>query len=277
MPPRRCNHPPNPTSYSDDSETDDYDDDDDDEEEEGNFTMRCISCEEDYDHDGAGTCKECYEEANETEEEYKRQIEELKAKINFLKLSSAVDTNDCSNPYALTHTDVILIPYGDCSSGCVHAHKAILVSRSPVFKAMLESDMEESRSGTIKIDDVSYDALSAFVNYLYTAEACLDDQMAFDLLVLAEKYEVKHLKAFCEKFLIARLNLDKAIANYAFAHQHNAKQLQDSALALIIDNMDRFTRCEDYADLKDTNPRVVVEIFEAYLAKQVNTASPLKL
>ncbi|XP_019464120.1 PREDICTED: BTB/POZ domain-containing protein At4g08455 isoform X2 [Lupinus angustifolius] len=266
MPPRRCNHPPNPTSYSDDSETDDYDDDDDDEEEEGNFTMRCISCEEDYDHDGAGTCKECYEEANETEEEYKRQIEELKAKINFLKLSSAVDT-----------TDVILIPYGDCSSGCVHAHKAILVSRSPVFKAMLESDMEESRSGTIKIDDVSYDALSAFVNYLYTAEACLDDQMAFDLLVLAEKYEVKHLKAFCEKFLIARLNLDKAIANYAFAHQHNAKQLQDSALALIIDNMDRFTRCEDYADLKDTNPRVVVEIFEAYLAKQVNTASPLKL
>ncbi|KAE9603953.1 hypothetical protein Lal_00001736 [Lupinus albus] len=273
MPPRRCNHPLNPASYSDDSETDDYDD----EEEELNCTMRCISCEEDYDPDDAGTCKECYEEANEIEEEYKREIEELKAKVNFLKLSYPVEPNGHSNPYALTHTDVVLIPYGDSSSGSVHAHKAILVSRSPVFKAMLENDMEESRSGIIKIDDVSYDALSAFVNYLYTAETCLDDQMAFDLLVLAEKYEVKHLKAFCEKFLISGLNLDKAIANYAFAHQHNAKQLQDSALALIIDNMDRFTRCEEYADLKDTNPRVVVEIFEAYLAKQVNTASPLKL
>lgn len=147
------------------------------------------------------------------------------------------------------------------------------VSRSPVFRAMLENDMEERRSGTIKISDVSYDALRAFVNYLYTAEASLNDQMACDLLVLAEKYQVKHLKACCERFLIARLNWDKAVANYVFAYQHNAKQLLDAALALITDNMDKLSEHEEYVDLVESNPRIVVEIYEAYLKKQVNTAA----
>jgi speckle-type POZ protein len=142
---------------------------------------------------------------------------------------------------------------------------------------MLENDMEESRSGTIKIADVSYDALRAFVNYLYTAEACLDNQMACNLLVLGEKYQVKHLKAYCEKYLISKLNWEKAIVNFAFAHQHNANQLQDAALAVIMENMDNLTKNEDYTELVETNPRLVVEIYEAYLAKQVNTAATLGL
>lgn len=147
------------------------------------------------------------------------------------------------------------------------------VSRSPVFKAMLENEMEESRSGTIKISDVSYDALRSFVNYLYTAEACLDEQMACDLLVLAEKYEVKHLKAYCEKFLVSKLNWDNSVMSYAFAHQHNAKHMLEAALSLITDNMDKLTKREEYMELVEKDPRLVVEIYEAYLSKQVNTAA----
>jgi speckle-type POZ protein len=154
------------------------------------------------------------------------------------------------------------------------------VSRSPVFKAMLENEMEESRSGTIKIGDVSYDALRAFVNYLYNAEACLDEQMACDLLVLAEKYQVKHLKSYCEKFLVSKLTWENSIINYAFAHQHNAKTVLDAALSTITDNMDKLTKREEYVELVEKDPRLVVEIYEAYLSKQVNTAahkdSPVK-
>lgn len=137
--------------------------------------------------------------------------------------------------------------------------------------------MEESRSGTIKISDVSYDALRAFVNYLYTAEASLDNQMACNLLVLAEKYQVKHLKTYCEKYLIAKLNSEKAIANFAFAHQYNAKQLLDAALGVILDNMDNLTTNEDYMELVESNARLVVEIYEAYLSKQANTAATTRL
>ncbi|KAJ6681593.1 SPECKLE-TYPE POZ PROTEIN [Salix koriyanagi] len=130
---------------------------------------------------------------------------------------------------------------------------------------MLGNEMEESRSGIIRISDVSYDVLRAFVNYLYTAEACLDEQMAYDLLILAEKYEVKHLKAYCEKFLVSKLNWDNSFVSYAFAHQHNAKHLLESALSLITDNMDKLTKREEYMELVEKDPRLVVDIYEAYL------------
>ncbi|KAJ8762912.1 hypothetical protein K2173_023041 [Erythroxylum novogranatense] len=259
-------------------------------------TMRCLSCKDEYGTRDAGTCKECYEEASETKEELKREIEDLKAKVAFLRFWSPLDhhhyhhllhfnnnhqyhqngniNRSSSGPY---FTDVVLLAASDDgpigSPVPVPAHKAVLVNRSPVFKAMLENEMEESRSGTIKISDVSYDALRTFVNYLYTAEACLDEQMACDLLVLAEKYQVKHLKAYCEKFLVSKLNWDNSVMSFAFAHQHNAKNLLETALSLITDNMDKLTKREDYMELVEKDPRLVVEIYEAYLSKQVNTAA----
>ncbi|KAL5779320.1 hypothetical protein ACOSQ2_010057 [Xanthoceras sorbifolium] len=213
------------------------------ESEEESETMRCISCKVEYGRHEAGTCKECYEEASETEEELKREIEDLKAKVAFLRFWSPLDQLSRSHG-GPCYTDVVLVASSqDGPAVPVPAHKAILVSRSPVFKAMLENEMEESRSGAIKISDISYEALRAFVNYLYTAEACLDEQMACDLLELAEKY------------------------------QHNAKHLLDASLSLITDNMDKLTKREEYMELVEKDPRLVVEIYEAYLSKQVNTAA----
>lgn len=94
-------------------------------------TMRCISCQEDYDASDAGTCKECYDEANETEEELKREIDDLKAKVAFLRFWSPIDPHHHGNRF---HTpcfpDVVLVASEDGSGGPavpVPAHKAILV------------------------------------------------------------------------------------------------------------------------------------------------------
>ncbi|KAL6504525.1 hypothetical protein OROGR_026448 [Orobanche gracilis] len=280
------------------SESDTDEDDDDDEEEEdgssearrrsGQTKMKCLSCKEDYDGErDAGTCRECYEEAGETKEELRREIEDLKSKVNFLRLlsigSGAVGPNSFARPNTPFFSDVVLVASGPtdssnsyCSSPSIPAHRAVLTSRSPVFRAMLENEMEESLSGTIKISDVSYDVLRTFVNYLYTAEACLDEHMACDLLVVSEKYQVKHLKTFCEKYLMSRLNWENSLPYYAFAHQHGAKCLLDAALSLIMDNMDKLSKQEEYMELVEKDPRVVVEIFEAYLSKQVNMASASK-
>lgn len=111
MPPRRCTAS---TALRHLESESDYDDDDD------NLPMRCLSCEEDYDADDSGTCKECYDEANETEEELKRQIQDLKSKVSFLALASPLD--------APSTTDLVLLPSADAYSPSVPAHKAVLVS-----------------------------------------------------------------------------------------------------------------------------------------------------
>ncbi|XP_034209386.1 BTB/POZ domain-containing protein At4g08455-like [Prunus dulcis] len=228
--------------------------------------MRCISCNGRYD---AGTCKKCHEDLKNCHEDLKKCHEDLKAKVAFLSTSQPD-----------SFSDVILFAADGGSAQAavpVRAHKAVLVSRSPVFNAMLENEMEESLSGTIKIRDVSYPTLRAFVNYLYTTEVvCLDQQLACDLLVMAEKYQVHHLKDLCQKFLVANLNWENSFSIYTFVHQHNAKKIIDAALTLIIDNMDKLTAREEYAELKEKDPQLVFEIYEAYLSKQVNKAAAQK-
>ncbi|URE24859.1 C2-BTB1 - Bric-a-Brac, Tramtrack, Broad Complex BTB domain with C2 subfamily [Musa troglodytarum] len=240
--------------------------------------MWCQSCREEYEERDAGTCKECYEEASETEEELKREIDDLKSKVAFLRLASPHDL--VSTTDLILHASSSASPSSPsnpnsslCTTPAVPAHRAVLISRSPVFKAMLENEMEESRSGIIKIYDVSYDVLRSFVHYLYTAEVLLDEHMACDLLILAEKYQVKHLKIFCEKFMTSKVNSENAVASYAFAHRHNAKQLLEASLSLIMDNMATLTEREEYKELVEKDPRLVVEIYEAYLTRQVNTAA----
>jgi len=97
-------------------------------------TMRCISCKEYYSRCDAGTCKECYEEASDTEEELKREIEDLKAKVAFLRFWSPLDLHITHrSPAGPCFTDVVLIASSDdgligTPSVPVPAHKAVLVN-----------------------------------------------------------------------------------------------------------------------------------------------------
>lgn len=241
--------------------------------------LQCLSCTDHYEVKDAGTCRDCYDEASETEDELKREIDDLKAKLGFLQLLAPFDPSSSSSsihPHqprpSFSFADVVLVAASEVNPVPVYAHKAVLVSRSPVFRAMLKNEMEESLSGTIKISDVSYNVLEVFVNYLYTAEAELDEQMACDLLVMAEKYEVKHMKEYCEKFMISRLTWDNSISCLVFAHQQHAKRLFDAALLIIVDNINKIHKNDEYMDLAKKEPNLVLEIFVACLSKQKNTA-----
>ncbi|GAB2289906.1 hypothetical protein Dimus_024205 [Dionaea muscipula] len=199
---------------------------------------------------GPGNCKECYVKL-------KRENEELRANVDFLRHSSPLSG------------DVTLVAYDDSPDAPIPANKFILASRSPVFKAMFETAMEESISGVIKISDVTYNILHAFVNYLYTANVCLDEKIASDLLIFAEKYQVKHLKEHCERYLVSTLNWNNSISNYAFAHKYNARKLLQASLSIITNDMDKFMGKDYYGELVKKDSSFVLQILEAYTRKQM--------
>jgi len=85
------------------------------------LVMRCLSCEERYIVDDAGTCRECYQEANEAEEELRLEIDDLKSKVSFLTLSSPA-----LNP---STADIVLVAVDDSEAAPIRAHKHVLVSQ----------------------------------------------------------------------------------------------------------------------------------------------------
>ncbi|KAI4339706.1 hypothetical protein MLD38_024617 [Melastoma candidum] len=110
--------------------------------ESGDNAIRCLSCKEEFSAQDAGTCKECYEEAGETEDELRREIGELKSKIAFLSFldldglpgesTSAGFRGDGGGDgcyRAVAHADVVLVASDEGEDSVpVPAHRAVLVS-----------------------------------------------------------------------------------------------------------------------------------------------------
>lgn len=86
----------------------------------------------------------------------------------------------------------------------VPAHKYILGGFSLDFFNLFYR--MEANSDEIPITDVSVVALKEFLKFVYTGERTLNMEIVWDVLKLAVRYNSKILKAFCESFIIRRIN-----------------------------------------------------------------------
>jgi hypothetical protein len=117
----------------------------------------------------------------------------------------------------------------------IPAHKLILAARSPVFRAMLSSGMQEASANEMEITGYAVDAVRAFVRFLY-CDACTDaalEQHGWDLLAMADKYDVPALRCVCESYLSDHVQQGNAIVALQRADMHNAPVLKRKALEYI--------------------------------------------
>ena len=130
------------------------------------------------------------------------------------------------------------------------AHKAILAVRSPVFVKMLLHNMQESITNTINLPDIEPDALKELLIYIYTCESPNIKEHAISLLYQAEKYQLGHLKALCERCLSYSLQVENVARMLILADACNAEQLKRNALLYISVHGDRVKLTEEWEDLK---------------------------
>jgi len=132
----------------------------------------------------------------------------------------------------------------------IKAHKAILLARSPVFAAMMESGMKESIENRIEIDDIVPDIFEALLRFIYTDRVDVDQLNVQDLLVAANKYMLSLLKLNCQKFLSERLTTKNCVEKLALADLHSCEHLKRSTLNFILRNRDDVMQSDDWKDLK---------------------------
>ncbi|KAM6163186.1 speckle-type POZ protein-like [Rhynchocyon petersi] len=127
--------------------------------------------------------------------------------------------------------------FTDCSL-CVagqefRAHKAILAARSPVFRAMFEHEVEESKKNQVLINDVDPEVFKEVMCFIYTGKAPNVDKMAGNLLAAAERYALERLKVMCEDALCSNLSVENAADILILADLHSAHQLKSQAVDFI--------------------------------------------
>ena len=92
-------------------------------------------------------------------------LETLSLEHSQLFHSQLLKDQLCSLLTTGSHSDLILVMEDDRTFA---VHKAILSARSPVFAGMLRADMKESRSGIIRIKDISSTCMRSLLSYIYT-------------------------------------------------------------------------------------------------------------
>lgn len=121
------------------------------------------------------------------------------------------------------------------SDGAVlKVHKCVLATRSPVFYAMLKTDMKEIQTGSADVPDISLKVMKELLRYIYCGEVENVQELASELVYAAEKYQLKALKKICLQELISSLDVGVVIESLTIAHQvTDASELFDKCLEVI--------------------------------------------
>ena len=157
-----------------------------------------------------------------------------------------------------------------CGEENFHCHRSILSVRSPVFKAMFQSDMVENISRIVEVKDIKPEVVKEMLHFIYTGAASTEtvmDEIGKDLLGAADQYQLELLKKMCEEKLCSSLEVNNSVELLVLADLHNASKLRRMALRLVTRNMDTIVTTDVYKDLAKHHPDLTVEITQSLVQK----------
>merc|ERR1719429_770139 len=143
----------------------------------------------------------------------------------------------------------------------IRCHKLILSARSPVFRAMLQSDMVERQNGVIMIEDAGVEEVEQMIRYMYTAKIDHQYSKEKELLVLANKYQVLELVNYCSSRIFESLTEDNALEIGMFGEMHNSEILINRCAKYICYDMTDSLN-EDWMERIQESPKLMLQIIK---------------
>ncbi|ETE67981.1 Speckle-type POZ protein [Ophiophagus hannah] len=148
------------------------------------------------------------------------------------------------------------------------------LSRSPVFSAMFEHEMEESKKNRVEINDVEPEVFKEMMCFIYTGKAPNLDKMADDLLAAADKYALERLKVMCEDALCSNLSVENAAEILILADLHSADQLKTQAVDFINYHASDVMETAGWKSMVVSHPHLVAEAYRSLASAQCPFLGP---
>jgi hypothetical protein len=144
----------------------------------------------------------------------------------------------------------------------IGGHSHILVARSPVFAAMFQHEMKETKTGQVSIQDIQPDIFKQLLQYIYSGRLSLPltETTAQRLFEAADKYDIGDLKEECVSFLLTCVRMDTVINLMAWAHLHFVDELKQLALEFTVLNAKEVCILKDWEMLTKNYPHLCVMV-----------------
>ncbi|XP_024006523.1 LOW QUALITY PROTEIN: putative BTB/POZ domain-containing protein At2g05330 [Eutrema salsugineum] len=157
-------------------------------------------------------------------------------------------------------------------------------SRSEVLKKMLESDEVKTLSNqveTVILSEMKQEELVAFVEFMYSDGSLLSEkvkQHVRSLYLVADQYEILHLRDLCRDELISSLNSLNALELLELAQTPFDKVLNDAAFNFIKMNLSTIVSSDEFKLFVTNNPKLAVDIMNASLSRvSINEPSKTRI
>ncbi|XP_058808524.1 protein roadkill-like [Phymastichus coffea] len=150
------------------------------------------------------------------------------------------------------------------------AHKAILVTRSPVFQAMFCNYINQKQENVFEITDIKYEVMKELLRFIYVGKINNIDQLGADLLIAADKYSIDGLKILCGKILYEQLTNVNAVEYLNLAVNCNVPILKAQIIEFIANNLEDIVDKPEFEFFGNLNSKVICEVVRAISRKSVN-------
>ncbi|EOA20768.1 hypothetical protein CARUB_v10001097mg [Capsella rubella] len=161
-----------------------------------------------------------------------------------------------------------------------NAHKLVLATRSPVFKAQLFGPLGDRNTKCITIEDMQAPIFKVLLHFIYWDELPdMEELMGADstlastliaqhLLAAADRYALERLKAICELKLCEGIAVNTVATTLALAEQHHCSQLKAVCLKFVAlpENLKAVMQTDGFDYLKKSCPSLLTELLE-YVAR----------
>jgi len=159
-------------------------------------------------------------------------------------------------------------------------HSQILAARSPVFQAMLLSQMRESSEKEVVISDLDAGAVRELVSFFYTgdvgADALRDDESTLRLLEAAHRYDAELLVKYCAAALTRRFTVENVSERLELADMIGCRLFKDECLEFMRLKMSDVQGSAGYERLVQRRPGLLkdlVAMFAGPPSKRARTAA----
>ena len=155
-----------------------------------------------------------------------------------------------------------------CGGETFPCHKFILGARSDVFKAMLSDSpmFKERQEGLLTIDDTTAETMKSFLFFLYNDTVPVEE-MTCELLILADKYNVKRLVDICSRHNMTNMSVNNVLELLYTSYLINDDRLLEAASKFLVEHRGKIVKGPFWNDMKAKNPGIAAKIIEKIFFK----------
>ncbi|TVU24180.1 hypothetical protein EJB05_26583, partial [Eragrostis curvula] len=164
----------------------------------------------------------------------------------------------------------------EVSDGLFKAHRNILASRSPVFRAELFGSMKDKTMERVVISDMEARVFEALLHFVYTDSLPAfgkEEQavMAQNLFIAADRYDLKRLKLICEDRLCHNIDRSTVMATLTLAEQHGCQGLKEACVMFLVTPgiLKDMMGTDEYDRLRKNRPSLVDELVVELAPKRI--------